>query len=58
MLSPELKRLKEQLEQGEEANVDRRRILSELQELDNVKAYLQHSLSLSGFVCPTCGRRV
>lgn len=58
MLSPELKKLKEQLERGGAVNVDNPRLLSELQALDNVKGYIQHSLSLSGFVCPTCGRKV
>lgn len=58
MLSPELTKLKEQLEQGEEASVDKTKILNELRTLENVKVYMQHSLSVAGKACPTCGRRL
>lgn len=58
MLLPELKKLKFQLENGENITVDKEKLLKELQELENVKAVIQHSLSLSGKLCPTCGRRI
>lgn len=58
MLAPELKKIKEQLEKGKNATVDADIILKELQELEDVKGYLTHSISLSSTVCPTCGRRL
>ena len=58
MLAPELKRLKEQLENNENLVVNPQKLLEELKELDDTPTYLTHSLSISGKVCPTCGRRL
>lgn len=58
MLAPELKHLKKQIENNEELVVDPQKLLEELQELDDTPTYLAHSLSISGKVCPTCGRRL
>lgn len=58
MLTTELKRLKDQLEKGENATVDKEKLLEELHELENIKGIIQHSISLSGDTCPTCGRRL
>ena len=57
MLAPELKNLKEQLENDEELVVNPEKLLEELKELDDTPTYIAHSLSVSGKVCPTCGRR-
>lgn len=58
MLSPELKKLKLQLENGKEIDINIEKLLSELEKLDAVYDYVQESLALSEKVCPTCGRRV
>lgn len=59
MLLPELKNLKEQLEEGKEnVNIDKEKLLEELTALENVKVYVRESLSLSSKVCPTCGRSI
>lgn len=59
MLLPELKNLKEQLENGNERiTIDKEKLLEELTTLENVKCYVQESLSLSSKVCPTCGRSI
>lgn len=57
MLSPELQKLMIELESGKEKiTVNTDELLKELHHLDEVEGYLQESLSLSGKVCPTCGR--
>lgn len=59
MLLPELKNLKEQLEEGKEnVDIDIEKLLEELNALENVKCHVQESLSLSSKVCPTCGRSI
>jgi len=57
MLSPELRKLMKDLENGSKnitGNTDA--LLKELHALNEAEEYLQKSLSLSGKVCPTCGR--
>ena len=57
MLSEELRKLKRELEVGkEQIDINRDKLLKELQDLEDVKGMLYHSLSLSGNICPTCGR--
>ena len=59
MLSPKLKKLKIQLEEGrEQIDVDKEQLLKELNELDEIKGILLESLALSTKVCPTCGKRL
>ena len=57
MLSPELKKLMHYLENGaDNIEINAEAMLKELHELDEVEEIIQESLSLSGKVCPTCGR--
>ena len=57
MLSPELKKLMRDLENGDNnIRINAEAMLEELHALDEVEEILQESLSLSGKVCPTCGR--
>lgn len=58
MLASELKKLKRQIENEEEIDIDKEKLLSELDELEAIRGYMQESLALSGKVCPTCGRRL
>ncbi len=59
MLSPQLERLKIQLEEGKDnIDIDKEKLLHELSELALIEGILQESLSLSTRVCPTCGRRL
>ena len=59
MLSPELKKLLNDLQAGESnIRIDREKIQAELEALDNVPVFLKHSLSMSTRVCPTCGRKL
>ena len=59
MLSPQLKKLKTQLEEGmNEIDIDKEELLAELNEMDAIEGVLLESLSLSTRVCPTCGKRV
>ncbi|RHQ92661.1 hypothetical protein DWX83_04695 [Ruminococcus sp. AF21-42] len=59
MLSPQLRKLKIQLEEGrEQIDVDKEQLLKELNELDEIKGILLESLALSTKVCPTCGKRL
>lgn len=59
MLSPQLRKLKIQLEEGrEQIDVDKEQLLKELNELDEIKDILLESLALSTKVCPTCGKRL
>ena len=59
MLSPQLRKLKIQLEEGREQNdIDKEQLLKELNELDEIKGILLESLALSTKVCPTCGKRL
>ena len=59
MLSPQLRKLKIQLEEGRERiDVDKEQLLKELNELDEIKGILLESLALSTKVCPTCGKRL
>lgn len=59
MISEELYKLKIELEKGHDPiNVNREKLLKELQNLENIEGELCHSLSLSGKCCPTCGRRL
>ena len=58
MLAPELMKMKTQLENEEEIDVDKRKILRELAELEKIEGFVQESLALSEKVCPTCGRRL
>ena len=57
MLSPELKKLMHDLENGaDNIEINAEAMLKELHELDEVEEIIQESLSLSGTVCPTGGR--
>lgn len=57
MLSPELKKLMHDLENGNDnIRINAEAMLEELHALNEVEEILQESLSLSGKVCPTCGR--
>ena len=57
MLSPQLKKLKTQLEEGmNEIDIDKEELLAELNEMDAIEGVLLESLSLSTRVCPTCGK--
>ena len=59
MLSPQLRKLKIQLEEGrEQIDIDKEQLLKELNELDEIKVILLESLALSTKVCPTCGKRL
>lgn len=59
MLSPQLRKLKIQLEAGsEQIDIDKEQLLKELNELDEIKGILLESLALSTKVCPTCGKRL
>ena len=59
MLSPQLRKLKIQLEAGkEQIDIDKEQLLKELNELDDIKGILLESLALSTKVCPTCGKRL
>ena len=59
MLSPELKKLLNDLQAGESnIRIDREKIQAELEALDNTPVFLKHSLSMSTRVCPTCGRKL
>ena len=57
MLTGELKKLKENLEGGNNS-IDERKLLKELQYLDRELKYLNESVSLSSGVCPACGKPV
>ena len=57
MLSPELKKLMHDLENGNDnIRINAEAMLEELHALYEVEEILQESLSLSGKVRPTCGR--
>ena len=59
MLSPQLRKLKIQVEEGrEQIDIDKEQLLKELNELDEIKGILLESLALSTKVCPTCGKRL
>ena len=59
MLSPQLRKLKIQLEAGRgQIDIDKEQLLKELNELDEIKGILLESLALSTKVCPTCGKRL
>ena len=59
MLSPELKKLLNDLQEGEpNIKINREKIQAELEALDNIPVFLRHSLSMSTRVCPTCGREL
>ena len=59
MLSPQLMKLKTQLEEGmNEIDIDKEELLAELNEMDAIEGVLLESLSLSTRVCPTCGKRL
>lgn len=60
MLSPELKKLKDQL-QGKILEIDRDKLLNELQKLDGInqessQGINKRSLSITSGVCKSCGR--
>lgn len=59
MLSPQLMKIKRQLEEGKTGIVfDKEELLAELNEMEAIEGVLQESLSLSTKVCPTCGKRL
>ena len=59
MLSPQLKKLKIQLEEGKTSiDIDKKELLAELNEMEAIDGVLLESLSLSTKVCPTCGKRL
>ena len=61
MLTPELKKLREYLAEDKrmdiDMDIDRVALLEELDELNDLRGYFE-SLSLSGGVCLTCGRKL
>lgn len=61
MLSPQLRKIKIQLEEGAtNIDIDKEELLAELNEMEAIQGVLLEieSLSLSTKVCPTCGRRL
>lgn len=59
MLSPQLMKIKKQLEEGKtEIVFNQEELLDELNEMEAIEGILQESLSLSAKVCPTCGKRL
>ena len=59
MLTPQLKKLKIQLEEGKTSiDIDKKELLAELNEMEAIDGVLLESLSLSTKVCPTCGKRL
>lgn len=57
MLSQELKKLMEALENNiEPISVDGEKLLDELRDLDDNIRQVNESLSMSGKVCPRCGK--
>ena len=59
MLTPQLKKLKIQLEEGKTSiDIDKKELLAELNEMEAIQGVLLESLSLSTKVCPTCGKRL
>lgn len=57
MLSPELKKLMEDLENGtEHIRINREKLLDELHDLDDKLTPLGESLSMSERICRMCGR--
>ena len=59
MLTPQLKKLKIQLEEGKASiDIDKKELLAELNEMEAIDGVLLKSLSLSTKVCPTCGKRL
>lgn len=59
MLSPQLSKIKTQLEEGKtNIDIDKEELLAELNEMEAIEWVLLESLSLSTKVCPTCGKRL
>lgn len=59
MLSPQLRKIKMQLEEGKTSiDIDTEELLAELNEMEAIKGVFLESLSLSTRVCPTCGKRL
>lgn len=59
MLTPQLKKLKIQLEEGKTSiDIDKKELLAELNEMEAIDGVLLESVSLSTKVCPTCGKRL
>ena len=59
MLSPQLRKIKIQLEEGAtNIDIDKEELLAELNEMEAIQGVSLKSLSLSTKVCPTCGKRL
>ena len=59
MLSPQLRKIKMQLEEGKTSiDFDKEELLVELKEMEAIEGDFLESLSLSTKVCPTCGKRL
>lgn len=59
MLSPQLRKIKIQLEEGAtNIDIDKEELLAELNEMEAIQGVWIESLSLSTKVCPTCGKRL
>jgi len=59
MLSPQLRKIKIQLEEGAtNIDIDKEELLAELNEMEAIQGVWLKSLSLSTKVCPTCGKRL
>ena len=59
MLSPQLRKIKIQLEEGAtNIDIDKVELLAELNEMEAIQGVWLESLSLSTKVCPTCGKRL
>jgi len=57
VLPPELKKLMEDLEDNiKTIHIDREKLLGELHGLDDNVHHVNESLSMSGNVCPRCGK--
>ena len=57
MLSPELKKLLTNIQMGEEhIEINPEKLRTELEALESNSMILQHSLSMSPDICPTCRR--
>ena len=59
MLSPQLRKIKIQLEEGAtNIDIDKEELLAELNEMEAIQGVLIKSLSLSTKVCPTCRKKL
>ena len=55
---PELFKLKQELIEKQDKTPEEQELLAELQSLSDIIDKLNFSLSMSGKVCPTCGKKL